>query len=59
MEALCAETGIRAEQIDLIGSHGQTFWHIPLPETYLDTAFAAHSSWEKALYWRSGLAARW
>ena len=25
----------------------------------LDTASAAHSSWEKALCWRSGLAARW
>ena len=39
VEALCAETGIRAEQIDLIGSHGQTFWHIPLPETYLGHSF--------------------
>ena len=35
VEALCAETGIRAEQIDLIGSHGQTFWHIPVEEEYL------------------------
>ena len=41
VEALCAETGIRAEQIDLIGSHGQTFWHIPEKEEYLSHSFTS------------------
>lgn len=32
---LCRHAGVRTENIDLIGNHGQTFWHIPLEEKYL------------------------
>lgn len=39
VESLCAQAGIRSDEIDLIGSHGQTFWHIPQKEEYLGHSF--------------------
>lgn len=38
-EALCREAGISPRDVDLIGCHGQTFWHIPKPEEYLGRSF--------------------
>ncbi|MBO4888290.1 MAG: anhydro-N-acetylmuramic acid kinase [Firmicutes bacterium] len=33
--SLCREAGISPSEIDLIGTHGQTIYHIPVPEDYL------------------------
>lgn len=34
-EELIEKAGVRKEDIDLIGTHGQTIWHIPVAENYL------------------------
>lgn len=33
--ALCEQAGVSPSDIDLVGSHGQTVWHIPEAEDYL------------------------
>ncbi|MBQ7059582.1 MAG: anhydro-N-acetylmuramic acid kinase [Firmicutes bacterium] len=33
--SLCEEAGVSPSEIDLIGTHGQTIYHIPVPEEYL------------------------
>lgn len=40
-EALCAHAGVKKEDIDLVGSHGQTIWHEPRPSEYLGRTFAS------------------
>ena len=40
-EELCAQYGISKSEIDLVGCHGQTVWHIPQPEEYLGRRFAS------------------
>lgn len=32
---LCKKAGIKPEEIDLVGNHGQTVWHMPVEEEYL------------------------
>ena len=39
--AVCAMAGIPADEVDLVGSHGQTMYHIPVPEDYLGTQLTA------------------
>ena len=36
---LCRDYGIAKEDIDLVGCHGQTLWHIPNDEEYLGQSF--------------------
>lgn len=33
--ALCRQAGVSPDQVDLVGDHGQTIWHIPQPVGYL------------------------
>lgn len=33
--AVCRAAGIAPEEVDLVGTHGQTVWHAPAPEDYL------------------------
>ena len=37
--AVCEQAGIPPQSVDLAGSHGQTLYHIPAPETYLGLSF--------------------
>lgn len=37
---LCRQAGIDPKEVDLVGSHGQTIWHMPLPEEYLGHGIA-------------------
>ena len=32
--AVCEKAGVAPESVDLVGSHGQTLWHIPVAEAY-------------------------
>ena len=36
---LCRKAGLKPGQIDLVGCHGQTVWHIPYAEDYLGCCF--------------------
>ncbi|PKL13597.1 MAG: anhydro-N-acetylmuramic acid kinase [Spirochaetae bacterium HGW-Spirochaetae-8] len=39
--AVCDLAGIRPELVDLVGSHGQTVFHAPVPREYLGRTFAS------------------
>ena len=39
-QALCRQAGIPSSQVDLVGNHGQTIWHIPQPEPFLGRTIA-------------------
>ncbi len=33
--AVCNQAGIAPDEVDLVGTHGQTLWHVPVAEDYL------------------------
>ncbi len=39
--AVCEKAGISPDTVDLVGSHGQTLWHIPEGESYLGQSVRA------------------
>ncbi len=39
--AVCAVAGIATDEVDLVGSHGQTLFHIPVAENYLGQKLTA------------------
>ena len=40
-EELCRKAGVDKSEIDLIGTHGQTIYHVPIKERYLDRDISA------------------
>lgn len=40
-EDLCRKAGLLVSDIDLVGCHGQTIWHSPVPEEYLGRRIAS------------------
>lgn len=38
---LCDKAGVLPQEIDFVGSHGHTFYHIPIPTLYLGKTFAS------------------
>ena len=39
--AVCGMAGVETDEVDLVGSHGQTLYHIPEPTAYLGRTMTA------------------